>query len=131
MPSKKFKRTLVTTALPYANGALHLGHCAGTFIPADIFVRYKRLCREEIIHIGGSDEHGAAITIAAEKAGVSPQSLVDKYHQMHKDALQKLGIASDHFSRNIEPDSSSDHAGIFLRHGAQRHLRQKSGKAVL
>jgi|YNPBryunderm2012_1023409.scaffolds.fasta_scaffold00465_11 methionyl-tRNA synthetase len=103
MPSKKFKRTLVTTALPYANGALHLGHCAGTFIPADIFVRYKRLCREEIIHIGGSDEHGAAITIAAEKAGVSPQSLVDKYHQMHKDALQKLGIAFDHFSRTSNP----------------------------
>ncbi len=103
MPTKHFTRTLVTTALPYANGPLHLGHCAGTFIPADIYVRYKRLCGEDIIHIGGSDEHGAAITIAAEKAGTTPQAIVDKFHLMQKDALQKLHISFDNFSRTSLP----------------------------
>lgn len=103
MANARFKRTLVTTALPYANGPLHLGHCAGTFIPADIFVRYKRLCGEEIIHIGGSDEHGAAITIAAEKAGTTPQAIVDKFHALQKEALQKLGISFDNFSRTSLP----------------------------
>ncbi|MCS7012947.1 MAG: methionine--tRNA ligase [Chloroherpetonaceae bacterium] len=103
MSAKRFTRTLVTTALPYANGPLHLGHCAGTFIPADIFVRYKRLCGEDIIHIGGSDEHGAAITIAAEKAGTTPQALVDKFHALQKEALQKLGISFDNFSRTSLP----------------------------
>ncbi len=98
-----FKRTLVTTALPYANGPLHLGHLTGTYIPADIFVRYKRLRGEDIIHIGGSDEHGVPITIQAEKEGVSPKEIVDRYHALHKAVLEKLNIAIDNFSRTSLP----------------------------
>lgn len=98
-----FKRTLVTTALPYANGPLHLGHLTGTYIPADIFVRYKRLRGEDIIHIGGSDEHGVPITIQADKEGVSPQEIVDRYHALHKAVLEKLNIAIDNFSRTSLP----------------------------
>ncbi|MFN3561002.1 MAG: methionine--tRNA ligase [Chloroherpetonaceae bacterium] len=98
-----FKRTLVTTALPYANGPLHLGHLTGTYIPADIFVRYKRLRGEDIIHIGGSDEHGVPITIQADKEGVSPQDIVDRYHALHKAVLEKLNIAIDNFSRTSLP----------------------------
>ncbi len=98
-----FKRTLVTTALPYANGPLHLGHLTGTYIPADIFVRYKRLRGEDIIHIGGSDEHGVPITIQADKEGVSPKEIVDRYHALHKAVLEKLNIAIDNFSRTSLP----------------------------
>ncbi len=98
-----FKRTLVTTALPYANGPLHLGHLTGTYIPADIFVRYKRLRGEEIIHIGGSDEHGVPITIQADKEGVSPKEIVDRYHALHRAVLEKLNIAIDNFSRTSLP----------------------------
>jgi methionyl-tRNA synthetase len=100
---RTFKRTLVTTALPYANGPLHLGHLTGTYIPADIFVRYKRLCGEDIIHIGGSDEHGVPITIQADKEGVSPQDIIDRYHALHKTVLEKLNIAIDNFSRTSLP----------------------------
>lgn len=98
-----FKRTLVTTALPYANGPLHLGHLTGTYIPADIFVRYKRLRGEDIIHIGGSDEHGVPITIQADKEGVSPKDIVDRYHALHKAVLEKLRIDIDNFSRTSLP----------------------------
>lgn len=98
-----FKRTLVTTALPYANGPLHLGHLTGTYIPADIFVRYKRLRGEDVIHIGGSDEHGVPITIQADKEGVSPKEIVDRYHALHKAVLEKLNIAIDNFSRTSLP----------------------------
>lgn len=100
---RTFKRTLVTTALPYANGPLHLGHLTGTYIPADIFVRYKRLRGEDIIHIGGSDEHGVPITIQADKEGVSPKEIVDRYHALHKAVLEKLNIAIDNFSRTSLP----------------------------
>ncbi|MFN3394974.1 MAG: class I tRNA ligase family protein, partial [Candidatus Thermochlorobacter sp.] len=101
--TKSFKRTLVTTALPYANGPLHLGHLTGTYIPADIFVRYKRLRGEDILHIGGSDEHGVPITIQADKEGVSPKDIVDRYHTLHRAVLKKLNIAIDNFSRTSLP----------------------------
>ena len=77
---KKFKRTTVTSALPYANGPVHIGHLAGVYVPADIYVRYLRLKKEDVLFIGGSDEHGVPITIRAKKEGITPQDVVDRYH---------------------------------------------------
>ncbi|TYP95191.1 methionyl-tRNA synthetase [Fodinibius salinus] len=92
-------RTLVTSALPYANGPIHLGHLAGAYLPADLYVRYKRLTDEDIIHICGSDEHGVPITIAAEKEGISPQNIVDKFHNRNKQIFQDFGIHFDYYGR--------------------------------
>ncbi|WP_294344580.1 methionine--tRNA ligase [Prosthecochloris sp.] len=94
-----YKRTLVTTALPYANGPVHLGHLAGVYLPADIYVRYKRLQGEDIVHIGGSDEHGVPITITADKEDISPQDVVDRYHSMNLDAFERCGISFDFYGR--------------------------------
>jgi len=102
-----FKRTLVTTALPYANGPVHLGHLAGVYLPADIYVRYKRLKGEDILHIGGSDEHGVPITITAEREGISPQDVVDRYHRMNLDAFRKCAISFDYYGRT---SSTTHHA---------------------
>lgn len=96
---------IVTSALPYANGPLHLGHLAGAYLTADFFVRYNRLKSEDILFICGSDEHGVPITIAAEKEGVSPQDIVDRYHEWNKETFRKMGISFDHYSRT----SSSIH----------------------
>ncbi len=96
---KKFKRTTVTSALPYANGPLHIGHLAGVYVPADIYVRYLRSKGEDVLFIGGSDEHGVPITIKARQQGVSPQAIVDKYHGMIKDSFEKFGISFDIYSR--------------------------------
>lgn len=96
---KKFKRTLITTALPYANGPVHIGHLAGVYVPADIYARYLRLCGEDTIMIGGSDEHGVPITIKARNEGVSPQDIVDRYHNIIKDSMKGLGISFDIYSR--------------------------------
>jgi methionyl-tRNA synthetase len=93
------KRTLVTSALPYANGPIHLGHLAGAYLPADLYVRYKRLTDEDIIHICGSDEHGVPITIAAEKEGISPQDIVDKFHERNKQIFEDFGIHFDYYGR--------------------------------
>lgn len=93
------KRTLVTSALPYANGPLHLGHLAGAYLPADLYVRYKRLRGEDIVFICGSDEHGVPITIAADKAGVSPQDIVDHNHALIKETFVKMGISFDYYGR--------------------------------
>ena len=96
---KKFKRTLVTTALPYANGPVHIGHLAGVYVPADIYTRYLRLKGEDVIMIGGSDEHGVPITIKAKKEGVTPQDIVDRYHKIIKDSFEEFGISFDIYSR--------------------------------
>ena len=96
---KKFKRTLVTTALPYANGPVHIGHLAGVYVPADIYTRYLRLCGEDVVMIGGSDEHGVPITIKAKAEGVTPQDIVDRYHNIIKDAFEEFGIKFDVYSR--------------------------------
>lgn len=96
---KKFKRTLVTTALPYANGPVHIGHLAGVYVPADIYTRYLRLKGEDVIMIGGSDEHGVPITIKAKAEGVTPQDIVDRYHKIIKDSFEELGISFDIYSR--------------------------------
>ena len=96
---KNFKRTLVTCALPYANGPVHIGHLAGVYVPADIFVRYKRMRGEDVLFICGSDEHGVPITIKARANGVTPQDIVDKYHGIIKDSFIRLGINFDIYSR--------------------------------
>ena len=96
---KKFKRTLVTAALPYANGPVHIGHLAGVYVPADIYVRYLRLRGEEVLLIGGSDEHGVPVTIRAKKEGCTPQDVVDRYHNLIKDSFKRFGISFDIYSR--------------------------------
>ena len=99
MAEKKFKRTTVTSALPYANGGVHIGHLAGVYIPADIYVRYLRLKKEDVMFIGGSDEHGVPITVRARKEGITPQDVVDRYHKLIKDSFQEFGISFDIYSR--------------------------------
>lgn len=99
MEQKKYKRTTVTSALPYANGGVHIGHLAGVYVPADIYVRYLRLKKEDVMFIGGSDEHGVPITIRARKEGVTPQDIVDRYHKMIKDSFEEFGISFDVYSR--------------------------------
>lgn len=96
---KKFKRTLVTCALPYANGPVHIGHLAGVYVPADIYVRYLRMRGADVLYVCGSDEHGVPITIAAKRQGVSPQDIVDKYHNIIKNSFTGLGINFDIYSR--------------------------------
>lgn len=103
---KNFKRTLVTTALPYANGPVHIGHLAGVYVPADIYTRYLRLKGEDVIMIGGSDEHGVPITLKAKSEGVTPQDIVDRYHTIIKDSFEEFGISFDIYSRT----SSGIHA---------------------
>lgn len=99
MEEKNFKRTTVTAALPYANGGVHIGHLAGVYVPADIYVRYLRLKKEDVIFIGGSDEHGVPITIRARKEGVTPQDVVDRYHSLIKKSFEEFGISFDIYSR--------------------------------
>ena len=99
MEEKKFKRTTVTSALPYANGGVHIGHLAGVYVPADIYVRYLRMKGEDVLFIGGSDEHGVPITIRARKEGCTPQDIVDRYHTMIKNSFEEFGISFDIYSR--------------------------------
>lgn len=94
-----YQRYLVTSALPYANGPLHIGHLAGAYLPADIYVRFRRLIGDDVLWVGGSDEHGAAITIRAAQEGISPQEIVDKYHEQFKDTFSRMGISFDIYHR--------------------------------
>ncbi len=107
----KFNRYCVTTALPYANGPVHIGHLAGVYVPADIYVRYLRMMNEDVLFIGGSDEHGVPITIKAKNEGVTPQDIVDRYHGIIKQSFQDLGISFDIYSRTsskIHAETASD-----------------------
>ena len=109
--SKQFKRTLITSALPYANGPVHIGHLAGVYVPADIYARYLRLKGKEVLFIGGSDEHGIPITIKARKEGVTPQDIVDRYHTLIKKSFEEFGISFDIYSRttsDIHKETASD-----------------------
>ncbi|RVU01384.1 methionine--tRNA ligase [Mucilaginibacter limnophilus] len=99
----KFKRYTITSALPYANGPLHIGHLAGAYLPADIFVRYLRLKKRDVVYVCGSDEHGAAITIKAKKEGTTPQAIIDKYHAQIKKSFEDFGIAFDIYHRTSSP----------------------------
>ncbi|MCR5779708.1 MAG: methionine--tRNA ligase [Bacteroidaceae bacterium] len=111
---KKFKRTTVTSALPYANGGVHIGHLAGVYVPADIYVRYLRLKGEDVMFIGGSDEHGVPVTQRARKEGITPQQVVDRYHKMIKDSFEEFGISFDVYSRTTS-DTHHKFASDFFR----------------
>jgi methionyl-tRNA synthetase len=114
------KRTLITSALPYANGFIHLGHAAGAYLPADIYARFLRLKGEEVLYVCGSDEHGVAITISAEKEKVSPQEIVDKYHLANMEAYQKFGMSFDIYTRTSLPahhDTAREFFADFLKKG--------------
>lgn len=110
----KFKRTTVTAALPYANGGVHIGHLAGVYVPADIYVRYLRLKKQEVVFIGGSDEHGVPITIRAKKEGVTPQDIVDRYHKLIKESFKEFGISFDIYSRTTS-ETHNKFASDFFR----------------
>ena len=110
---KKFKRTLITSALPYANGPVHIGHLAGVYVPADIYARYLRLKGEEVMFVGGSDEHGVPITIKARDEGVSPQDIVDRYHNIIKDSFEKLGISFDVYGRTTSKTHHKNASDFF------------------
>ncbi|WP_372636872.1 methionine--tRNA ligase [Fodinibius sp.] len=109
------KRTLVTSALPYANGPIHLGHLAGAYLPADLYVRYKRLRGEDILYICGSDEHGVPITIAAEDKGVNPQDIVNKFHERNKKVFDEIGISFDYYGRTSSPVHHQTSQQIFTK----------------
>lgn len=113
MSTKSFKRYTITSALPYANGPLHIGHLAGCYVPADIYVRYLRSQGRDVAFICGSDEHGVAITIKAAKEGKTPQQVVDHYHQMMKHSFQEFGISFDHYSRTSAPIHHETAQGFF------------------
>ena len=111
---KEYKRTTVTAALPYANGGVHIGHLAGVYVPADIYVRYLRLKKKDVIFIGGSDEHGVPVTIRARKEGITVQEVVDRYHNLIKDSFEKFGISFDIYSRTTS-DIHHKFASDFFR----------------
>ena len=114
MEQKNFKRTTVTAALPYANGGVHIGHMAGVYVPADIYVRYLRLKKKEVVFIGGSDEHGVPVTIRAKKEGITVQEVVDRYHNLIKKSFEDFGISFDVYSRTTS-DIHSKFASDFFR----------------
>ena len=115
MEEKKFKRTTVTAALPYANGGVHIGHLAGVYVPADIYVRYLRLKKREVVFIGGSDEHGVPITIRAKKEGITPQDVCDRYHKLIKDSFEEFGISFDVYSRTTSPTHNKFASDFFRK----------------
>lgn len=126
---KKFKRTLVTSALPYANGPVHIGHLAGVYVPADIYVRYLRLKGEDVLFIGGSDEHGVPVTIRAKKEGVTPQDVVDRYHSIIKESFEGFGISFDVYSRTTS-DTHKQLASDFFRklYDEGKFVKMESGQ---
>ncbi|HLN53170.1 MAG TPA: methionine--tRNA ligase [Lentimicrobium sp.] len=112
-PDKNFKRYTITSALPYANGPIHIGHLAGVYVPADIYARYLRSKGESIVFIGGSDEHGVPITIKARKEGVTPQQVVDKYHEIIKKSFEDFGVSFDIYSRTSNKIHHETASGFF------------------
>lgn len=123
---KNYKRTLITTALPYANGPVHIGHLAGVYVPADIYVRYLRLRGREVVMVGGSDEHGVPITIKARAEGVSPQDIVDRYHNIIKDSMAELGISFDVYSRTTSEIHHETASEFFRRLYDNGQFEQKT-----
>lgn len=137
MKEKTFKRYTVTAALPYANGPLHIGHMAGCYIPSDIYVRYLRSNQKDVAFVCGSDEHGVAITIKARKEGISPQEVVDRYHEMMKKSFAEFGISFDHYSRTsakIHHETASAFfkdlydKGEFLEQTTQQYYDEEAGQ---
>jgi methionyl-tRNA synthetase len=136
MLNERFKRCLITAALPYANGPVHIGHLAGVYLPADIYVRYLRAQKRDVKFVSGSDEHGVPITIRAMKEGVSPKEIVDKYHVLIKDSLEQMGISFDIYSRTsnaIHHKTSQDFfttlydKGLFEEKETEQYYDEKAG----
>jgi len=127
---KEFKRILVTAALPYANGKIHLGHLAGAYLPADIYVRYQRSMKRDIIFICGSDEHGVPITITADQEKTTPQAVVDRYHALNKSAFDKFGMSFDNYSRTSLPMHHKTAKEIFLKLHGSKILKEKKEKQL-
>ncbi len=134
---KHFKRTTVTSALPYANGPVHIGHLAGVYVPADIYVRYLRAKGEDVLFIGGSDEHGVPITIRAKKEGCTPQDVVDRYHKLIKDSFEEFGISFDVYSRTtskVHEQTASDFfrklydKGEFIERTSEQYYDEEAGQ---
>ena len=121
-------RYTVTAALPYANGPLHIGHIAGAYLPADIFVRYLRLRNRDVVFVGGSDEHGAAITIRAKKEGIPPQEIVDKYHQLNRQTFERFGISFDMYHRTSEAIHHETSQEFFTRLYEQGEFVEKTSE---
>jgi len=135
--SKKFRRTLITSALPYANGPVHIGHLAGVYIPADIYARYLRLKGEEILFIGGSDEHGVPIALKARAESVTPQAIVDRYHSLIKKSFEDFDISFDIYSRtssDIHKRTASDFfkklydKGEFIEKTSEQYYDEEAGQ---
>lgn len=122
------KKILVTGALPYANGPIHLGHLAGAYLPADIYVRYLRLKKREVVFICGSDEHGVPITLTADREGISPQAVVDRYHSMNKAAFERFGVSFDNYSRTSLPLHHTTAQEFFLDLHKRGILKEKQEK---
>ena len=130
MQENHFKRTTVTAALPYANGGVHIGHLAGVYVPADIYVRYLRLKKQEVIFIGGSDEHGVPITLRAKKEGITPQDVVDRYHNMIKESFEEFGISFDIYSRTTSKVHHQFAADFFKKLYEDGKLLEKTSKQL-
>ena len=137
MEEKQFKRTLITSALPYANGPVHIGHLAGVYLPADIYARYLRLKGEEVLYIGGSDEHGVPITLRARKEGVTPKDIVDRYHHIIKKSFEDFGITFDVYSRTTSETHrqvASDFfrtlydKGVFIEKTGEQYYDEEAGQ---
>ena len=135
--NKAFKRYTVTSALPYANGPIHIGHLAGVYVPADIYVRYLRMNQQDVVFIGGSDEHGVPITIKARQQGISPQEVVDKYHNIIRDSFEKFGISFDVYSRTsaaVHHETASEFfrklydKGVFIEKTSQQYFDEEAGQ---
>ncbi|MBU3927648.1 MAG: methionine--tRNA ligase [Bacteroidetes bacterium] len=135
--SKNFKRTTITSALPYANGPIHIGHLAGVYVPADIYARYLRMRGEDVLFIGGSDEHGVPITIKARKEGITPQQVVDRYHHQIKESFETFGISFDIYSRTSAPihhETASDFfkklfdTGKFIENTSQQYYDEDNNQ---
>ena len=121
-------RYLITSALPYANGPKHLGHLAGAYLPADIYVRYLRAQKRDVVFVCGSDEHGAAITMQAMKEGTTPQAIVDKYHALLKSNMAELGISFDIYHRTSAPLHHETARAFFEKLLAEGHLEQQASE---
>ena len=134
---KQFKRYTITSALPYANGPVHIGHLAGVYVPADIYARYLRANGQDVLFIGGSDEHGVPITIKARREGCTPQDIVDRYHTIIKDSFKELGISFDIYSRTSSPEhhtTASEYfkklfdEGKFVEKTSQQYYDEEAGQ---
>lgn len=130
MKKEKFKRILVTSALPYANGPIHLGHLAGAYLPPDIYVRYQRLKGRDVLFICGSDEHGVPITLTADKEKTTPQAIVNRYHAMNKEAFEKFGMSFDNYSRTSLPLHHQTAQEFFLEFYRRGILKEKAEKQL-